>query len=305
MSHSVEMLIRAAPILGVRGDFLLNMPIRSLARVLWPLIPPRVAHLFLVLWKLGYIPRFSSPQTFNEKIAHRKLFQYDPRFSKLADKWKARDYVREKVGGCYLTQVYQHVSELSRLDIAGLPQRFVLKGRHDSGSTILVDSKDSADWASILQALKRTMSRRHGILSNEYWYKDIPPGILVEERLKDRLYDVPLSFKFFVFHGVARFVQVVGGPSGPRLERFYECPWTPLPVVYRHSGLLPLLSKPAQLEHMVEVAEVLGSDFDFVRIDLYAPDDERVVFGEFTFAPEGGLRPFLPSAFDRQLGNYW
>lgn len=41
----------------------------------------------------GYTPDFHNPQTFNEKIIHRILFDRNPIYTALADKLKARIYI--------------------------------------------------------------------------------------------------------------------------------------------------------------------------------------------------------------------
>ncbi|MCI5786343.1 MAG: hypothetical protein MR025_02690, partial [Helicobacter trogontum] len=41
----------------------------------------------------GYTPNFRNPQTFNEKIIHRILFDRNPIYTALADKLKARIYI--------------------------------------------------------------------------------------------------------------------------------------------------------------------------------------------------------------------
>ena len=41
----------------------------------------------------GYTPDFKHPQTFNEKIVHRILFDRNPIYTHLADKLKARIYI--------------------------------------------------------------------------------------------------------------------------------------------------------------------------------------------------------------------
>ena len=41
----------------------------------------------------GYTPNFKNPQTFNEKIIHRILFDRNPIYTALADKLKARIYI--------------------------------------------------------------------------------------------------------------------------------------------------------------------------------------------------------------------
>ena len=63
-------------------------------------------------------------------------------------------------------------------------------------------------------------------------------------------------------------------------------------------------AKPARLSEMIDVAERLGADTDFVRVDLYDVDG-RVVFGELTSFPAGGDSPFDPESFNEEFGLQW
>lgn len=267
---------------------------------------PDVVDEVLNMWRsLGYFPNVWKPRSFNEKIAHRKLFQYDERYARLADKWRVREYVRDKVGQEFLTRVFGYALDPNDIDPAGLPDSFVIKATHDCGSTIIVDHKSDADWSEISRFLRDRLSRVYGVLDNQYWYAEIPPAIIVEERLMDKQYGVPVDYKFFVFHGSVKVIQVIVGRFGQKAQGFYDRSWRRLPVLRPGSVSAPLIERPRQLGTMIEVAEALGSDFDFVRVDLYAPNDERVVFGELTFAPAAGRAPFLPRSFDFELGTYW
>ena len=46
--------------------------------------------------------------------------------------------------------------------------------------------------------------------------------------------------------------------------------------------------KPERLEDMLEMAKKLSADFPYVRVDLYAIQDQ-VFFGELTFSPDGNI----------------
>ena len=46
----------------------------------------------------------------------------------------------------------------------------------------------------------------------------------------------------------------------------------------------------------------LSEDFDYVRVDLYAPDNE-VYFAELTFTPGAGVLPFAPDKVDYEWGR--
>src|SRR3546814_18607393 len=62
--------------------------------------------------------------------------------------------------------------------------------------------------------------------------------------------------------------------------------------------------RPKCLPQMIEMAEALGKDFCFVRVDLYEIDGHPL-FGEMTFTPGSGFRRFEPKSFDVQYGTLW
>ena len=61
---------------------------------------------------------------------------------------------------------------------------------------------------------------------------------------------------------------------------------------------------PVCLAEMITLAERLGADTDFVRVDLYDVDG-RIVFGELTSFPAGGDSPFDPESFNEVFGRPW
>lgn len=269
------------------------------------LVPPLIDETIQMTFYLGYIPNIRNPRTFNEKVAYRKHLTCDPRFARLADKLDVRGFVERTVGAKYLTKLYGYVDDVVELDLGTLPQAFVAKGRHNSGSVILVDDKSQENKEVLRKRFESAIRRVVNPGRYEYWYRDIPAGLMVEERLRDNRYFVPLDFKFLVFDGRVQFIQVFHDRMGRTALRFYDPDWRPLPVSRPRSPLAPIIERPRRLMEMIEVAEALGKGFDFVRVDLYAPNDERVVFGEMTFAPASGRKAFVPRRFDWELGSYW
>jgi hypothetical protein len=55
---------------------------------------------------------------------------------------------------------------------------------------------------------------------------------------------------------------------------------------------------------MIEIAERIGAQFDFVRVDLYSAP-QGILFGEVTFYPNAGLEPFTPQEWDTTFGEPW
>ena len=65
-----------------------------------------------------------------------------------------------------------------------------------------------------------------------------------------------------------------------------------------------LCLKPKRFEELVALAECLGKDFDYLRVDMYDADDSIWV-GELTLYSLSGLTPFTPDEADKLIGSYW
>jgi hypothetical protein len=133
-------------------------------------------------------------------------------------------------------------------------------------------------------------------------YSKVKPRILVEELL---LSDgqIPKDYKFFVFRGSVGLVQVDQDRFAGHRRNLYTPRWEKLEIEYVYPPG-PSDPRPTKLEEMVAVAERLGDQIDFARVDLYNIGD-RVVFGEITAYPEGGYGRFDPPEFDARLGALW
>ena len=55
---------------------------------------------------------------------------------------------------------------------------------------------------------------------------------------------------------------------------------------------------------MIQMAEVLSRNIDFVRVDFY-DTERRPLIGELTMTPGGGVQSFSDPAIDKFLGSCW
>ena len=254
--------------------------------------------------RVGYWPRIESPRTLNEKIMHRKLYTDDERFVRVEDKWTARAYVRNHWNAEILPEVY-HVTETpSTIPFDALPDEYVVKPSHLMGKVIFVDEDESPDESTIESRCRDWLDRTHGVSKGEYWYDEIDPRILIEERLRAEDGSTPIDYKFFVFHGTVEYVQTNLDRFDDHTKRFYDRDWNPCPFAHNRD-LGPVIDRPERLETMIEIAERLGRPFEFIRVDLYQPSPDRVVFGELTVAPASGGGAFDPQEYDFVLGEQW
>ena len=96
--------------------------------------------LFLKLkyWLLlGYRLNLDSPKAFTEQIQWLKLNDRNPKYHTLVDKLKVKDYVRRIIGDEYVVPILGIWDRAEDIDWDVLPDKFVIKCTHDSGSTIV------------------------------------------------------------------------------------------------------------------------------------------------------------------------
>lgn len=276
------------------------------------------------LWRIAGTWR---PQTFNQKVRYKMLRDRRPLVAMFADKAAVRAYVAATVGAEYLTRAYGVLDDPAQLAGLILPEEYVVKPTHGSGAVVVVSPQAPPDarlpepgraWrycrirpdafgsGDLARVGAEWLGSLFGGGPNQEWaYSQIPRRILVEEMLSGSDGGVPDDYKFFVFHGRCRYVQVITDRFSRRhTEDFYLPSWKRLELSSGRPSADARLPRPDRLGDMIELAERLGAVTDFVRVDLYALPD-RLVFGELTNYPAGGSAPFNPPHFDLEFGQHW
>ena len=252
----------------------------------------------------GYWTLFRNPETFNERIQHKKLYERDSLFTLTADKISVRDFVAERVGGQYLPKLLQTAAAPEGIAWDDLPSSFVLKANHGSGTNLLVSDKSQVDVHAAMELAGSWLRDGSSYWPYKSWaYKDIIPRLLVEEYLGGGD-AVPSDLKLFTFHRKVQLVQVDTSRFSGHRRNLFTPNWEPLAVryIWPEADMAP--TRPRQLEEMISVAERLSEPFEFIRVDMYEVDG-RVYVGEMTHYPEAGLGQLTPRDFDLALGRVW
>lgn len=231
------------------------------------------------------------PVTLNEKLMWLKLNRYgsDPLVAQCADKYAAREYVKDVGCGEILNDLYHVWENLGQINWDKLPQQFVLKCNHGCGYNWICPDKDKLDIGACKKMLAKWMRRDFWRFSSELQYRTIPKRIICEKLLCEG--SAPTDYKFYCFHGVPVCVLVCCEREKGRPKfYFFDCQWNFMPIT-KDGKKEPshfTLPKPKHFDKMVEYARRLSRPFPFVRVDLYETNG-AVVFGELTFTPAACL----------------
>lgn len=251
----------------------------------FPLLPIGPRRHWIHKINIGSWGNFRKPTRMSEKINWRMIHDRRQLLVQGCDKVAMKELARQLVPGPELRipETYWVGTDLDQApDPLSLPG-WVAKPTVGSGSVIL-DRLDraglkvaTADWGDPVQT-------RNG----EWGYSQTPSRIVIEERLPVAVGDVPVDYKFWVFNGRCEFLQIIEGRFSDVHMTFCDREWNILPWEFRFASPLPKPARPADTSGLIEMAERLGRDWDFVRVDLYRMDDGQIWFGEFTPYPHGG-----------------
>ena len=247
---------------------------------------------------------WENPQTYNDKIHVSKLYMPTPLKTRLADKYAVREWIAEKIGSEYLIPLLGVYDSFDEIDFDALPEQFVIKCNHDSGSYTLVKDKSKINRKLLKRKYEVFMRQNFAWMGWEMHYREIPPKIMIEQYMGDEICD----YKFMCFGGKVYYCQVafnLATSPGAYTRNFYDVNWN---VLQCYCIPTPMDNKehecPEEWHTMLQLAEKLAEGFDQVRADLCLIDG-KIYFGEMTFADGCGFAPFVPDEYDYKFGALW
>lgn len=257
--------------------------------------------------KTGMKLNLDNPVRYSEKLQVRKLNYNNPLFVLCADKYKVRDYVKEKIGEEYLIPLYFAKKKITEADLEELPNSFVLKTNNASKTNVIVKDKKSADLKSIVKKMNKYVKYKFGFRTFELFYNDIEPYIIAEKYMGTKEM-VPNDYKFFCFKqkdgSMKMFIQVDEGRYTDKHARaYYNEKWEIQPFGNDMNKDNLSFKKPKNLNKMIELSKKLAEDFDYVRVDLYESNG-KIYFGELTFTDGSGYDILQPDKYDIEWGKY-
>ncbi|CAN5472017.1 ATP-grasp fold amidoligase family protein [soil metagenome] len=254
--------------------------------------------------ELDRVPDIENPKRFTEKIQHIKLYQRTKLRKLAADRIRVRTYVTDKIGKVHLIPLIGNYQELTEQVWESLPSKFVLKANHGCKMNKIVTDKSEESFSEIKSLTEKWQQTDYYKFGREWVYKDLPRTIVAEELLENADGGIPDDYKFFCFDGKVEMVQVDFDRFEDHKLNLYDRKFRLIPVNLIYENLQETLPKPPQWNKAIELAEMLSSKFDFIRVDLFLVD-QTIFFGELTNYPSNGFKPFKPDNFDEKLGKKW
>ena len=259
-------------------------------------------------FSMGEKLNLKTPQTFNEKLNWLKLYDHNPLYTTLVDKYAVKSWVAERIGEQYIIPTLGVWDSFDEIDFDKLPNQFVLKTTHGGGNVgvVVCSNIELFDRDAARRKLERSMKISGYEKHREWPYKNVKRRIVAEELLVDPNNISLIDYKVHVFNGTPKFILVCKGRENKTTmtDDFFDTDWNLMrcnrPGHQKSETPIP---KPEKLSEMLDLSIKLAENIPFVRVDFYIVNNQ-IFFGEMTFFPAGGVKPFIPESWDSVFGSW-
>lgn len=255
--------------------------------------------------RMPYKLNLRNPRTFNEKLQWIKLYDHNPHYTTLVDKYHVKQYVTERIGAEHVIPLLGAWDRVEDIEWDKLPNQFVVKCSHDCGGMVICKDKSKLDIPAAVEKLKHCFGQNYYYQGREWPYKNVPTKVFAEEYKEDE-YGELRDYKFFCFDGEVKalFIASDRQKKGEEVKfDFFDADFNHLPFTQGHPNAPQQPSKPKGFEEMKELAAKLSKGIPEVRVDFYSVNG-HIYFGEFTFFHFGGMVKFVPTEWDYTFGEW-
>ncbi len=251
------------------------------------------------------------PVNIDEKINWQQLYADTTAWTRLADKYRVREYIEACGLGHILVKLYGKWDHAEDIDWDSLPRQFVMKVNNGSGDVLVCKDKSSLVTEKETRKFKKLLRKHFGYSTGELHYSHMKPCIIAEELLDVSQQAAPstslIDYKIWAFDGKPAYIWACHNRTADSVEvGTYDLDWQFHPeysVETPHYRLSKQpLPRPSSLQEMIEIAKTLSKGMPQVRIDLYEVNG-RPYFGEMTFTSNAGFNNFYTDDFRKELGR--
>lgn len=265
-------------------------------------------HYLKIKYKLEMDKKLNldNPSTFNEKLQWLKLNDRKKIYTTMVDKYEVKKYVSDIIGEEYVIPTLGVYNDFDEIDFDKLPNQFVIKCTHDSGSTIVCKEKEKFDMKKAKNKINKSLKRNFYYDFREWPYKNVKPRIIIEKYMEDDELKELVDYKVYAFNGECDYLMACYDREKGNIKFFYyDRDWNLIKrfsndgMKYGDSIKIP---KPKELNKMFEFASILSKNIPFVRVDFYEANG-KLYFGELTFYPNAGFETGRTKELDDYLDS--
>ena len=255
---------------------------------------------------MGYPLNLNHPKTFAEKLQWLKLYDRKSVYHQMVDKVDSKVLISSIIGDGYTIPTLGVYDEFEQINWDELPQQFILKATHDSGSYFIVQDKNAIDKQKCKERLYIHWNKDYYNNHREWQYKGLRSRIIAEPLIANP--KQLQEYKFFCFNGEPRLYQTCYDRDkslGGAILNFYDMNCNLLDMHDKgHSRISDIKTpKPHDFDKMVEFGRLLSKGMYFLRVDFYEVNGKLFV-GELTLHENAGYCSFEPDQWDYTLGEW-
>jgi len=218
----------------------------------------------------GYPLNLENPQSFNEKIIYKKLFDRNPLLPLTADKYRARQYIRDRIGweaDNHLIPLLYVTDNPETIPFDRLPEEYIIKPNNGAGRWILAEGNNyeinytckqevNLSNKEIIDYCEDWFKTVHGSQWYEWAYSQIEPLIVVEKLLHEKSGKLPDDYRICMFGEKCKMIYV----TTPNQETFsyYDENWESMDIVRPGHKIGEIVEKPRSFNKMIEFAETVS-----------------------------------------------
>lgn len=247
-----------------------------------------------------------NPQSYNEKLQWIKLYDRNPLYPTIVDKYDVKQYLEPIIGKEHIIPTLGIWDSADAIDFDSLPAQFVLKCTHDSGSIVICQDKQTFDAEAAKKSLAKHLRHNFYYGGREWPYKNLKRRIIAEPLLKDDHCEGLNDYKFFCFGGKMKLMLLATDRNVPGKEvrfDYYDADFRHLNLTRGHPMSGTVLQDTRGFAEMKRMAESMAQGFRHVRVDFYYVNG-TIYFGEYTLFPACGFKLWEPYEWNNILGSW-
>jgi hypothetical protein len=258
--------------------------VRAVGLWLWLRYPRAVLFAAWRSVKRGRLPTVGDPLSGDDKFVWRKVFDHDPRLTRVVDKIAVKDWVAETVPGLSVPRLLWAGRDPAAIPDDVLAGPIAVKANHGCHTNLFFPS-GVADRRALEATARKWLALRHGTRRMEWAYFGVTPQVLVEELLCADRPEALQELKYYTFGPrIERLVQIVDRFGTKQAARYNVDAGGSLiarPVPAEVSPRLWTKGLPESAVAAEAFARQIGAMFDHMRVDLLT-DGTTVWLGEMT-----------------------